>query len=261
MGFWGKLGKGLLKAAPIAAAFIPGVGPLASMAIGAGTSALQKKISGGSWKDALKAGAVGGATGYLGAKVPVGAGKGLSPSKGFWNTAKDVAKKTGKSILAGGLTGQGGRPDPYVIHDDWGGGNKGPGWGEIAAKGVQSIFADRGGSQPQSKSVNSSVASTGRQTANTRGGVMPRGGYGYRDNPMNQLDQSFPNLSQSIFQGRQEGIRNQPFRRGYDIVTDTGEKDEQDKPITTTQRMPRIFSGGTGGRRNTRGRARQAAGY
>jgi hypothetical protein len=230
------------------------------MAIGAGTSALQKKASGGSWKDALKAGAVGGATGYLGAKVPVGAGKGLAPSKGFWGTAKDVAKQTGKSILAGGLTGRGGMDEP--------GGYRGagrivqegpvPSWKDVAARGVQSIFADRGGS-PQSKtSVNSPLASTGRETANTRGGVMPRGGYGYNQNPMNQLDQSFPNLSQSIFQGRQEAIRNQPFRKGYDVISDTGGKDENDKPITTTQRMPRIFSGG---RNNTRGRARQSAGY
>jgi hypothetical protein len=236
MGFWGSLGKGLLKVAPIAAGFIPGVGPLASAAIGGITSAVSKKASGGSWGDALKSGLVGAGTSYAGAKVPVGAGKGLSPSKGFWGTAKDVATKTGKSILAGGLN-QGGynNPNPYIM-DNFGG--------------------------PQSKtSVNSPMASTGRPTANTSGGVMPRGGYGYNQNPMNQLDQSFPNLSQSIFQGRQEAIRNQPFRKGYDVISDTGGKDENDKPITTTQRMPRIFSTGTGGRRNTRGRARQSAGY
>jgi hypothetical protein len=51
-GFWGKLGKGLLKAAPIAAAFIPGVGPLASLAIGAGAGAASGAIDGG-WKGAL----------------------------------------------------------------------------------------------------------------------------------------------------------------------------------------------------------------
>lgn len=38
MGFWSGLGKILLKAAPIAASFIPGVGPLASKLIQAGTS-------------------------------------------------------------------------------------------------------------------------------------------------------------------------------------------------------------------------------
>lgn len=38
MGFWSGLGNILLKAAPIAASFIPGVGPLASKLIQAGTS-------------------------------------------------------------------------------------------------------------------------------------------------------------------------------------------------------------------------------
>jgi len=69
MSFWSKLGKGALKVAPIAAGFIPGVGPLASMAIGAGTSALSKKLEGGSWKDAAISGAVGGATGYASGKL------------------------------------------------------------------------------------------------------------------------------------------------------------------------------------------------
>jgi hypothetical protein len=42
--------------------------------------------------------------------------------------------------------------------------------------------------------------------------VMPRGGYRYKQNPMNQLDQNVPNLAQSIFQGRQEAINNQKRR-------------------------------------------------
>lgn len=39
MGFWSKLGHGLLKVAPIAATFIPGVGPIAASLIGAGIGA------------------------------------------------------------------------------------------------------------------------------------------------------------------------------------------------------------------------------
>lgn len=69
MSFWSKLGKGALKVAPIAAGFIPGVGPLASMAIGAGTSALSNRLEGGDWKKNLTAGAIGGATGYASGKL------------------------------------------------------------------------------------------------------------------------------------------------------------------------------------------------
>jgi len=71
-----NIGKVALKAAPIAASFIPGVGPLASMAIGAASSAADRKLSGGSWKDAGLAGAMGGASGYLSGGV-----KGLSPGR------------------------------------------------------------------------------------------------------------------------------------------------------------------------------------
>ncbi len=69
MGFWGSLGKGLLKIAPVAASFIPGIGPLAAMGIGAATGAIGKKVSGGSWKDALKSGALGAATGASGGLI------------------------------------------------------------------------------------------------------------------------------------------------------------------------------------------------
>lgn len=67
-GFFKGLGKGLLKVAPIAAAFIPGVGPLASMAIGAGTGALSGGINGGK-KGALIGGLMGGATGAAGSAL------------------------------------------------------------------------------------------------------------------------------------------------------------------------------------------------
>lgn len=54
------IGKVLAQVAPIAAAFIPGVGPLASAALVAGTGALSSKLQGGSWGDALKSGALSG---------------------------------------------------------------------------------------------------------------------------------------------------------------------------------------------------------
>lgn len=73
MGFWSKLGgalKGIgkvaLKAAPIATAFIPGVGLPLSMAIGAGAGIGSSKLGGGSWKDALMSGGMGAGMGALG---------------------------------------------------------------------------------------------------------------------------------------------------------------------------------------------------
>jgi len=87
MGFWSALGKGLLKIAPIAASFIPGVGPLASMAIGAGTGALSKKASGGSLKDSLLAGGLGAASGYGAGKIA----QGIGPSASIMDKVKSGA--------------------------------------------------------------------------------------------------------------------------------------------------------------------------
>lgn len=103
MSFWGSLGHILLKAAPIAALAIPGVGPLASMAIGGLASGAEKKLSGGSWTDALKAGGIGAGAGYVG-------GGGLSsigPSSGA--LAKLTAGAGGKVAGTGweGTLGQG----------------------------------------------------------------------------------------------------------------------------------------------------------
>jgi hypothetical protein len=129
MSFWGKLGKAALKVAPIAAGFIPGVGPLASMAIGAGTSALSKKLEGGNWKDALKSGAIGGATGYIGGKIgPSDPTKFLKSDvanvaakatgkSGLWSKVGDVATKTGKSIFSDKLGGTGGST-PGIVADN-----------------------------------------------------------------------------------------------------------------------------------------------
>jgi hypothetical protein len=102
MSFWGKLGKGLLKIAPVAAAFIPGVGPLAAMGIGAATNAISKKASGGSWGDALKSGAVGGAMGALGS-VGNTALKGAGGIKGlFGKIGTNLAKNQIKNRLDSG---------------------------------------------------------------------------------------------------------------------------------------------------------------
>ena len=94
MGFWGSLGKGLLKVAPVAAAFIPGVGPLASMGISAAIKGATKKIQGGTWKQALGAGALGAAEG-LGAK-------GIGASGGMLSK---ITGNIGKVMNPGGVSG------------------------------------------------------------------------------------------------------------------------------------------------------------
>lgn len=62
--------NGAMIAAPIAANFIPGVGPIASAAISGGTSALRTKMNGGSWADAAKSGAIGAGANYAMGKIP-----------------------------------------------------------------------------------------------------------------------------------------------------------------------------------------------
>lgn len=215
MSFWGKLGKIALKVAPIAAAFIPGVGPLASMAIGGLTGAASTKASGGSWKQALLSGGIGAGAGAVGG----GALKGIGPSSG--TLAKIGAGAVGKAA---------------------GTGVKGAIGASLGALGKQALSsAIAGGPKAASSPVASptglgpSSVPTGRTAVST--GVMPRGGYKYNENPLNQVNQSNPNLAQSIFQGKQEAIRNQPWRAGYDIKTQ-GPDD-----TVVTSRMPSIFSG------------------
>lgn len=85
-----KIAKPLAKIAPIAAMFIPGVGPLAAAAIGAASGA----IGGGGLKGALVGGALGGlgASGAAG-KAVSSIAPGLSP----------VAQRAASSAILGGL--------------------------------------------------------------------------------------------------------------------------------------------------------------
>jgi hypothetical protein len=63
-GFWSKLGGVLKFAAPIAASFIPGVGPLAAAAIAGGGSTAGSLLQGDSIGQALLSGGMGAASGY-----------------------------------------------------------------------------------------------------------------------------------------------------------------------------------------------------
>ena len=78
---------------------------------------------------------------------------------------------------------------------------------------------------------------------------------------MGGTDQRNPNLAEGINAGRLEAIKNQPFRRGYDVHTFIARDPETDEPIIGTDRMPGISVGryGRGGRGG--GRQENAGNY
>lgn len=90
-----KIGKGALKAAPIAAAFIPGVGPIASALIGAAAGGTDAAINHKGLKGTLLGAGMGAASGY-------GADK-LSGGKDFTN----LFSRGGGSQLLGGVSKSG----------------------------------------------------------------------------------------------------------------------------------------------------------
>lgn len=235
--FGGKVGyhggKAFLTYAPMV---IPGVGPYASMAINAGLNAAEAKRKGGSWKDAAIAGGIGAATSYAGGKIP--GIKGIGPS----NYVRDaVAKTAGQGGFKAGLGNvlkgvAGGAGAPGVAGKGWQGK-----LGNIIGNEVMGAVSNRGGNS-DSRVPSDGIGPTVSPSAITRGGAMPRGGFKYSENPLNQYDQSSPNLSMALHQGRQEAIKNQPFRKGYDIKTLTGYEDEDvTKPTYHISRMPQIF--------------------
>jgi hypothetical protein len=99
MGFWSGLGKVFKVAAPIAASFIPGLGPIASTLVSAGTGAAAGAIGGGK-KGALIGGLIGGLTGGAGSAAKGGATAANAAKQGIGSTIGNIAKKT-----AGGLIG------------------------------------------------------------------------------------------------------------------------------------------------------------
>ena len=108
-GIFGSILKVLKTVAPIAVSFIPGVGPFASAALGAGLGALD----GGGIKGAV----LGGITGGLGAGGMGGIGAKLGTSIGgkvLGQTASTVAKNAlGQAVIQGALGAAAGR-DPLA---------------------------------------------------------------------------------------------------------------------------------------------------
>jgi hypothetical protein len=212
MSFWGKLGKGLLKvgkvAAPIALG-MTGVGLPAAMAVSGGLNALDKKVSGGSWKDALKSGAIGAGTAAAGA----GMGK-----LGGW--AGKFGSKVGKGADPTGVRG--------------------------AVQGVADRVTQAGGramapQQSAFQRIMGNIGQGARTAQDVMGavgaarGAMGGGMGGYRTPPFNpnaggypgaqrripgramgqavgRMDQRNPNLAYAIQRGRNEAMMNQPWR-------------------------------------------------
>jgi len=139
-----KVGKVALKVAPYAAMAIPGVGIPLGLALQGGLAAADKKISGGSWKDALISGGIGAGLSAVGGKIPgldKVAGLGTSKAGTFVNSAVggvnnkianagsrgigsilgNVGKEVGKGVLknpTGVLGSIAGSRNPSVISDD-----------------------------------------------------------------------------------------------------------------------------------------------
>lgn len=245
MGFWGKLGKVALKAAPYAAMAIPGVGVPLGMAISGATGAASKKLSGGSWKDALLSGGVdAGLSAIPGAK----AAKGIAPSAKVVGkaTLRNTVGNVGKSVLSGMTGGTGGSEG---------------GWKD-ALKGAVTRVGQNGIQLPHSDQA-PNLGNRGNLSPyamNLGGNAMPRDarsdpGYDRFASQARRtlgpiggnLNQNNPNLADSIASGRMTAIRNQPFRQGSS-VTYTG-KDDAGVETKITNQLPKIYPTG---RRNRR---------
>lgn len=218
MGFWNKLGKIALTAAPYVGALFTGGGSLAF------APAANRAVEAWSAHDAKK-----------------NAEKGLGPSNfdRYLGMAGNVAS-LGSSMGAFGKTAQAGMN---------------PAAGSTASKvantanAASGIFnripsnqsvqtgqsVQREPSQQTYDDMTSSPIGPSREAIPTAG-VMPQGGFSWNQNPMNQFNQSSPNLSMALHQGREEAIMNQPWRGGYQVNTQGPEEGQ----VITTE-MPEMF--------------------
>ena len=181
-GFLKKLGKTVLKLAPKAVSFIPGIGPLASGAIGGVSGALSHKLEGGDWGSSLSKGIMTGMGSYAGKKAFMGAKKGWGDTEGGWQdklegalgglkdnfSYEDVLKlapmvKAAESMGAGQSGGAGG-----------GGGGGGGRISTVAAGG--------GGGRPAGGGNITDVDAPASQVYNLFGHLPGRATGGYVDN-------------------------------------------------------------------------------
>jgi hypothetical protein len=208
MAFWSKLGKGLLKvgkvAAPIALG-MTGVGLPAAMAVSGGLNALDKKVSGGSWKSALGAGAMGAGMaagsaglGKLGgwAGKFANAGKGADPT-GVRGAVQGVANRATRAAMgpsAGGFAGimskigQGARTAQDVA-------------GAVGAmRGAMSGGYGGYRTPPFNPNAGGYPGMPGRVPGRMMGQAMGR------------MDQRNPNLAYPLARGRIDAMMSQPWR-------------------------------------------------
>jgi hypothetical protein len=282
MGFWNKLGKIALTAAPyVAAPFTGGASlafaPMSKQAVGAWSASDARK-------NAAKGLAPSSFDRYLGLAGDVAGGLSSAGALGKFGAGKYGGTSSGSSWQdkLGGILGGGNKP--YIDESGaiggrsrFGGGYAGnyadsdeqqyPSGSSRSGGGI-SRFIDRLGG---AKGISAIAGGVGGALALKK--ILGRDNdenppadenYGPQDmgtsrfqrrmkrqlGPvMGQANQNNPNLALSIGQGRMDAMRDQPFRRGYDVRT-TVDYDENDQPINEYTPMPRI---GPGRRRGNRG--------
>lgn len=227
----GKIGKVALKVAPYAAMAIPGVGVPLGMAIAGAANAASKKLEGGSWKSSILAGglgaggaALGGATGALSKIGPsssviskLGAGAaGKAVGTGTTGKLGAVLGNMGMSALSS-KTGQG-------LND----------YKDLSTMPGAAMSAFGPNINPPS--------SSGRPSDALMNQAVPRSGTG--NAPGFSYNSNNPNLADSILAGQRTAIKNQPFRKGYDILGNMPDAtDEVPNPVRPViSSMPRIYS-------------------
>ena len=218
MGFWGKLGKIALTAAPYVAAPFTGGASLAF------TGLANQAVGAWNAKDAQKRAAQGlgpssfdRAVGMAGNIGSMAGGMGAFGKIGGSNFSGDAFRGTGKGLTGwqGNLAKAGGIGSNIM-------GQMG-GLGQ-AAGGYQQQYEPTMGQQPIGGSNQApGMNRFNRQARRTLGPVM------------GNMDQSNPNLAEGLASGRMEAIRNQPWRGGYDtqVLGNDGES-------VVTSRMPTI---------------------
>lgn len=230
-----KIGKIALTAAPYVAA--PFTGGLSLMGTGLANKAVQK-WSEHDAKDAIAhglapshfdsiLGKVGGIAGLASSFIPSNALGAIGMLGKAGSVGKDVASVASKvSGGGGGILGTAAKIGKGAL------GQSGGGWQGALGSTLGNLATSKLGSGQAQDQVGQNIGTrTGPgigPTAVPRGVpsmTMPRGGYNYDENPLNQVDQTMPNLSQSIFQGRQEATRGgmpmQPPRPSNSIFAPT----------------------------------------
>jgi len=282
MGFWNKLGKIALTAAPyVAAPFTGGASlafaPMAKQAVGAWSASDARKNAekglGPSKFDSYLdlAGNVAGMASGAGAMGKFGAGQygGTSPSswQGKLGKATSVldnpmvmsANSKGSARFGGGYAGN--RAADYEGDDMYdspmtASNKKGGVSGFIdklgGAKGIGAIAGGVGGAIALKKILDSRSNEHDVPKAESYGpGPEPRdmGTSRFQRRMqrelgpvMGQANQNNPNLALSIGQGKMDAMSDQPFRGGYD-VRNLEDYDENDQPIYSYTPMPRIGPG------------------